>query len=53
MQVMSARGSIPAIYTFCILILNYLLLGNDTSVRSRKGKNNPTQSEQLTTVRSD
>lgn len=55
MQVISARGSIPAIYTFYILILNYLLLGNDTCPKSKKpvaleilgpqGKNNPTQSE--------
>lgn len=59
-----SRGSNPFIYTFCSLILNCLLLPSDTwypeskkpvalETQGLQAKNDPIQSEQLTTICSD
>ena len=58
------RGSNPPNHTFCSLILNCLLLPSDTwrpeskkpaalKPQGMQAKNDPTQSEQLTTICSD
>ena len=61
---MSVGVRIPPNYTFCTLILYYLLFASDTwhlepkkpvtlEIQGLQAKNDPTQSEQLTTVCSD